>query len=171
MNSLFEIIAFLLIGSLTLGAAVAAVGLRDTVHCGLSLAVVFVGVAGLYLLLDAEFIGFIQLLVYVGAVAVLVMFVILITRPEDGVIQQPDRRRQKLPGALIAAGIFLVTYGAIMQSPSLRRDVPEPAALSIRAVGEALVSGHLLPLMAIGVLLTTALIGAALFAMEGEDGK
>jgi len=171
MNSLVEIIAFLLIGSLTLAAAVAAVGLRDTVHCGLSLAVVFIGVAGLYLLLDAEFIGFIQLLVYVGAVAVLVMFVILLTRPEDGTIRQPGGLRRKLPGAIIAAGIFLVIYVAIMKSPSLLRDVPEPGALSIRAVGEALVRGHLLPLMAIGVLLTAALIGAALFAMEGEDGK
>jgi len=171
MNSLSEIIAFLLISSLTLGAAIAAVGLRNIVHCGLSLAVFFVGVAGLYLLLGAEFIGFIQLLVYVGAVAVLIMFVILLTRPEDEAAKLPGLRWRQLPGVLIAAGVFLVIYLAIMRSPSLLRDVPEPAALSIQAVGEALVSGHLLAFMAIGVLLTAALIGAALFAMEGEDGK
>ncbi len=171
MNSLFEIIAFLLIGSLTLGAAIAAVGLRDLVHCGLSLALFFVGVAGLYLLLGAEFIGFIQLLVYVGAVAVLIMFVILLTRPANESTKPPILSWRQLPGVLIAASVFLVLGVSILRSPSLLRHVPEPTQLSIQAVGEALVGGYLLPLMAIGVLLTAALIGAVLFALEGEDGK
>lgn len=167
MTTLPELIAFAVVAGITLGGAIAAIGLRDLVHCGLSLAVVFVGVAGLYLLLGAEFIGFIQLLVYVGAVAVLIMFVILLTRP--GVPPTSETRRLgRLPGVLIAVAVFLTLAIAIIRSPSLDRSVPEPPGLPIHVVGETLVTGHLLPLMIIGVLLTAALIGAALFAMEGE---
>src|SRR6266542_2541223 len=71
---------FAIIGALTLASAVAAMTLRHLVHCGLSLTLAFGGLAVLYLRLDAQFVGFAQVLVYVGAVAVLIVFAILLTR-------------------------------------------------------------------------------------------
>lgn len=82
MNTSIAYFASTAIGLLTLLAAFAAVTLRNPIHCGLSLALSFMGLAALFIFLGAEFVGFIQILVYVGAVAVLIMFVILLTRPD-----------------------------------------------------------------------------------------
>ena len=65
---------------LTLASAVAAMSLRNLVHCALALTVTFAGLAAFYLQLDAQFVGFAQILVYVGAVAILIVFAILLTR-------------------------------------------------------------------------------------------
>jgi NADH-quinone oxidoreductase subunit J len=74
--------AFLIIAIVTLFAAAAAMSLRNLVHCALSLVVTFAGLAALYLQLDAQFVGFAQILVYVGAVAILIVFAVLLTRSD-----------------------------------------------------------------------------------------
>src|SRR5664280_3470638 len=99
--------AFYLIAALTLAGGLAAVLLKNTVHCALALTVAFAGLALLFLDLDAEFAGFAQILVYIGAVAILVVFAILLTRgsetPRDGVYS-----RSWLAGLAIAAAVFAV---------------------------------------------------------------
>src|ERR1700748_457999 len=85
MNLVFAIIA-----AVTIAAAVAAMSLRNLVHCALALALAFAGLAAVYLQLGAQFVGFTQLLVYVGAVAILVVFAILLTRgsepPQESIV-------------------------------------------------------------------------------------
>jgi len=76
-------VAFYLIAALTLAGGLAAVLLKNTVHCALALTVAFAGLALLFLQLDAQFAGFAQILVYIGAVAILVVFAILLTRGSD----------------------------------------------------------------------------------------
>ena len=71
---------FSILGALTIAGAAAALTLRNLVHCVLALTLAFVGLAGLYLQLGAQFVGFAQILVYVGAVAILIVFAILLTR-------------------------------------------------------------------------------------------
>ena len=82
-------VVFYLLAGLTVAGALAAVLLKNTVHCALALTVAFAGLALLFLNLDAQFAGFAQILVYIGAVAILVVFAILLTRgsetPKDGV--------------------------------------------------------------------------------------
>ena len=94
--------AFYLIAGLSVAGALAAVLLKNTVHCALALTVAFAGLALLFLQLDAQFAGFAQILVYIGAVAILVVFAILLTRgsetPKDGVYS-----RNPLIGAVIVA--------------------------------------------------------------------
>ena len=75
--------AFLVLAIVTMVAACAAMTLRGLVHCALALAVAFAGIGTLYLSLGAQFLGLAQLLVYVGAIAVLIVFVILLTRGGD----------------------------------------------------------------------------------------
>lgn len=170
MSTTLPSIAFIVLGIVTLGAALAAVTLRNLVHCGLSLALTFVGVGGIYLLLGAEFIGFIQLLVYVGAVAILIMFVILLTRPENPFAKQAPRRLLPLlPGLGISLAVFAVLAMAIGGSESLVMEAPAATGVSIEATGHKLVSTHLLPLQIIGVLLTAALIGGVLFALKESE--
>ena len=102
--------SFYLIAALTVAGGLAAMLLKNTVHCALALTVAFAGLALLFLELDAQFAGFAQILVYIGAVAILVVFAILLTRssetPKDGVYQQElvcragDRR-----GGLCGSGL------------------------------------------------------------------
>ncbi len=95
-------IVFYLISALTVGGALAAVLLKNLVHCALAVTVAFLGLALLFLQLDAQFAGFAQILVYIGAVAILVVFAILLTRgselPKEGVFS-----RTWLAGLAIAA--------------------------------------------------------------------
>src|ERR1017187_836709 len=81
---------FILTAIVTLLAAASAMSLRNLVHCALALAVSFSGIAALYLQLDAQFVGFAEILVYVGAIAILIVFAILLTRsgetPEKSVL-------------------------------------------------------------------------------------
>src|SRR5271169_784456 len=107
--------AFVIISVLTVTSGIAAMTLRNLVHCALSLAVTFAGLAGLYLQLDAQFAGFAQILVYIGAVAILIVFAVLLTKgsetPKGSVYS-----RHSLMGLVIAAGIFAVLGWAVIHS-------------------------------------------------------
>lgn len=156
---------FALLAGLVLGGALASVTCRDRVHAGLFLAVSLVGLALVFLRLDAEFIGFAQILVYVGAVAVLIVFAILLTRgPEN-----PRERLGNAPrsGILIAAALFVVLATALTTT-SFPKPSTTPVALTVRGLGDRLMLDYVLPLQAIGLLLTAALIGAAVIALPPE---
>src|SRR4051812_25218568 len=99
-------ITFAIIAALTLVSAVAAMSLRNLVHCALSLAIAFAGIAAMYLQLDAQFVGFAQILVYIGAVAILIVFAILLTRSSE--TPQPVISRSWMVGILIAVVAFSV---------------------------------------------------------------
>lgn len=77
-------LAFIILAALTASSAIAAMTLRNLIHCALFLVLTFAGLAGLYLQLDAQFIGLVQVLVYIGAVAILIVFAILLTRARQG---------------------------------------------------------------------------------------
>ena len=74
---------FALIAALTVASAIGVMTLRNLVHCALALTVAFAGLAVLYLQLDAQFVGFAQILVYIGAVAILIVFALLLTRSSE----------------------------------------------------------------------------------------
>src|SRR6266699_2640360 len=118
---------FVILALLTIGAAVAAMALRNLVHCALSLVVTLAGLAALYLQLDAQFAGFAQILVYVGAVAILVVFAILLTRgaevPEPAIVSSGW-----LTGIAVSVAVFaLLTYCVANSAVSTQRlaGVPE----------------------------------------------
>jgi NADH-quinone oxidoreductase subunit J len=127
----------------------------------LAVTVAFGGLALLFLSLDAQFAGFAQILVYIGAVAILIVFAILLTRgselPKDGVFS-----RTWLVGLAIAAGVFSVLGWAVQQSA-----VP---AVTVHDIGNALVGRYVLPLEIVALLLTAATIGAVIVALHEKDG-
>src|SRR3974377_2234991 len=98
-------LAFALIAFVTLASAVAAMSLRNLVHCALALTVTFGGLAPAYLALSAQFVGFAQLLVYVGAVAILIVFAILLTRGSEPAGQRAFPSNWKA-GVAVAFGGF-----------------------------------------------------------------
>src|SRR5687767_14057257 len=97
----------------TVLAAGAALSFRNPVHCALCLVLAFAGLAAFYLQLGAEFVGFAQILVYIGAVAILVVFAILLTKTSE---VTEERRRFPWAGLAVAALVFVALAGAIRSS-------------------------------------------------------
>jgi NADH:ubiquinone oxidoreductase subunit 6 (subunit J) len=165
MNALFYLLA-----ALTLAGGLAAVLFKHLVHCALAVTVAFAGLALLFLQLDAQFAGFAQILVYIGAVAILIVFAILLTRgsylPQGGVFSPTW-----LVGLVIAAGIFAVLGWAVIQSV---RAIPQQTAtpvVAVKDIGTALVGRYVLPLEIVALLLTAATIGAVIVAMHQKEGR
>jgi NADH-quinone oxidoreductase subunit J len=174
---------FVIIAGLTAGSAIAAVSLRNLVHCALSLVVTFAGLAALFLQLNAEFVGFAQILVYIGAVAILIVFAILLTRGTEA--PSPAPITTATPWAIsIAVAAFVVIAGAILQTRAVpvgrltavvevagqKMELPLHMVTNpkptVKAIGDKLMTDYVLPLEVVGLLLTAAMIGAVIIAMQ-----
>ncbi|HMJ05048.1 MAG TPA: NADH-quinone oxidoreductase subunit J [Chthoniobacterales bacterium] len=156
MNAVFLVIAIV-----TLAAALAAATLPKLIHAALCLVVAFLGIAAFYFLLGAEFVGLVQVFVYVGAVAVLIVFTILLTRPAE-----EKAGAFKWSGALIALGVFAALLWAILRTPMSNSGASPTEALTVKRIGELLMTDYVWPLQCVGILLTAALIGALVLVME-----
>ena len=160
-------IVFAIIAAVTIAAAVAAMSLRNLVHCALALALAFAGLAAAYLQLGAQFVGFTQLLVYVGAVAILVVFAILLTRGSESP-QQSVVSAGWLTGVIVTIAVLGVLVYAIAKSSVVQRTAPAQPSATVQQIGVALMNKFVLPLEVVGLLLTAALIGAVIIAMKEE---
>ncbi len=158
-------VSFLILAALTIAGTSAAMGLRNLVHSVLALTLGFVGLAALYLQLGAQFVGFTQILVYVGAVAILAMFAIMMTR-SAGSMAQPVFSSAWTMGGVVAGAVFAILVWAIHFSAVSSNILPPQPEVSVHQIGEALMHRFVLPLEIMGLLLTAALIGAVLIAMH-----
>ena len=160
-------IAFLIIAVLIVGGTAAAMGFRNPVHCVLALTVSFAGIAALFLELGAQFVGLTQIMVYVGAVAILAVFAIMMTHhPGD-----PETRifsRNAFVGVFTAAAVFAVIGWAILKQPAASTTGPN-ISVSVQQIGTSLMHDYVLPLEIVGLLLTAALIGAVVIAMDRKE--
>ena len=163
-------LSFAIIAAITVASAVAAMALRNLVHCALSLTLTFAGLAALYLQLNVQFVGFAQILVYVGAVAILIVFAILLTRGIES-LEQKIFSSSSLGGLAVAVAVFAVLTTAVASSALQRRAIPTAPDVTVRQIGEQLMTKYVLPLEVVGLLLTAALIGAVIIAMDDKEGK
>lgn len=157
-------IAFIGIALLTLAGAIGVVLARSVFVSALFLILSFVGVSGIYVLLEAPFLAGVQLLVYVGAVAVLIIFAVMLTR--DMMSEEtPFLNLQWGCGGVMAAVLFvlLLLIGFIADWPVSSAKPPED---TISALGEALMGKYVLPFEVASVFLLVALIGAIVVARE-----
>ncbi|MBA2623610.1 MAG: NADH-quinone oxidoreductase subunit J [Chthoniobacterales bacterium] len=152
--------AFLIIAIITLAGALAAATLPKLIHAALCLVVAFLGIAAIYFLLGAEFVGLVQVFVYVGAVAVLIVFTILLTRREE-----EEAVGFSWGGVGISFAVFAGLMWAIVRTalPSTEGGVE---VLTVKRIGEVLMADYVWPLQCVGLLLTAALIGALVLVME-----
>lgn len=156
--------AFVFIALVTLIAAAFAAMLPRLMHAALSFAAALVGVAAFFFLLGAEFVGLALVFIYVGAVAVLIVFTILLTRRHVG----PDHGFN-WSGAVVAAAVFAALAWAILRTQSVAIVPPKFAAITVKQIGQALMTAYVWPLQCVGVLLTAALIGALVLVMEEKS--
>ena len=168
MNS----IAFIIISVFTLAAALAAATLPNLMHAALCLVLALLGLASFFFLLGAEFVGLVLVFIYVGAVAVLIVFTILLTRRDSRERRGFDPPTPKATavrawsGVLIAFAVFGCLTWSILKTQSLTIVPPHIRTLTVKRIGETLMTGYMWPLQCVGVLLTAALIGALVLVME-----
>ena len=161
-----QTVVFIILSLITLGAALAVVTSKNLFHSALFLILSFVGVASLYVLLEAPFLAAVQVLVYVGAIAILIVFAIMLTRrlmAKDLV----QRNAQWGWSALGAVLLFLALGLILLQVnwPVVEAAVPEE---TISILGRDLMGMYLVPFEVASVLLLVALVGSIIIARERE---
>ncbi|WDV32651.1 NADH-quinone oxidoreductase subunit J [Streptomyces sp. AD16] len=164
-------IVFLLVGLVTVGAAVLTVTTRQLVHAALWLVVALGGIAVEYLLLTAEFIAWVQVLIYVGSVVVLLLFGLMLTRAPIG--RSPDTDSGNRPVALAVALATAATLVWVVADAFRTTwiDLDRAVQGSTEVTGAALFSSWVLPFEALSVLLLAALVGAIVLSRRtGDEG-
>lgn len=166
-------IAFFIVALLTLGGAVGVVLSRNLIHGALYLIVSLFGGAGMFVLLAAPFLAAVQVLVYIGAIAILVIFAVMLTRSMTNI--REIFNRQWWLSAVVAVLLFgLLTVGVILPvwgAGGSAAGIPISEAVTTTAdLGVALVDGnqYVLPFEVASLLLTAAMIGAILIARDNE---
>jgi len=158
-------IPLLILTPLILLAAIGAVWKARPVHAALLLALTLALNAVLYLTIGAHFIGLVQFMVYVGAVAVLIVFSLLITRPSDEAEEIIRRPRSLVTGLLCTLPVMSVMLYTVSRIPAGKSSEAVPV-ISLEELGTKLFTTHTPAVIAVAVLLTAVMIGAALFARE-----
>lgn len=157
-----QLAAFIILSIVTLASAVVVVGSKNIVRSALSLIPTLLGIAGLYILLHAEYVAGIQVLIYIGAIAVLILFVIMLTEQGTGA-RFRQVNKQVLPGVL-AAAVLAVLLMAVFFGTTW---APGPGALpqyTAPAVGSTFLTSAILIFIVTSFVLLVALMGAIVIA-------
>ena len=151
---------------MAIGCALAVVAQRNPLYSAISLIGVFISLACLYVMLAAPFIAAVQVIVYAGAIMVLVVFVIMLLN-----IEAEERRRQRLkflvPAAVALAGVLIAEVAFILVSVQESRVIPTSSVSDVGAtssIGAALFTRYLLPFEITSILLLMAIVGAMTLA-------
>jgi NADH:ubiquinone oxidoreductase subunit 6 (subunit J) len=157
-------LAFFIIALLTLASAAIAMSLRNLIHSALLLIASWAGIAAFYLWADAQFVAFAQVLVYVGAVSMVVLFAVLLTRQSraDTAIA-PDSFGRVVWGVLAGGCVLGVLLAAIVSTP-LPSGTTTRETVTVKELGTQLMGPHAAALLIVGIILTVALLGAIVLA-------
>ena len=159
-------VVFWVLAVVMTGAAVRVVTSTNVVHAALYLVGTLMGAAALYVLLLAEFVAWVQVLVYVGAIVVLMLFGLMITRAPIGKAQQLDNNQRPL-AAICALAIFGVTSWIMVDAFEGQEIALSNAdGTTTQRVGEVIFSEYVLPFEVVSVLLLAALVGAVVIARK-----
>ena len=159
------VVAFWILSATTVANALMVVAVRNLIHAVLFLALTFVGVAGLYVVLSADFVAVVQVLIYAGAVGVLMTFAIMLTPAADRENSETAFRAPAAVLALLMLGVLMYVAFETTWQISDR----DGAATTARSLGEAFLKPYVVPFEVASVLLLTAMIGAIVLTREDAD--
>ena len=162
-----EFVAFFLLSVCAIVGAVLAINFTKVVHTTLSIAFTFIAIAGLYVLLEAEFIAFVQVLLYVGAITILMIFGIMMTK-HDREGQEPARPLQETLAAIGCICLFGILFYGIRNADFGAETAPFLED-NTREIGMQLFTRYAIPFELISVLLTVAFVGAVALAKREEE--
>jgi len=162
-------VVFYVLAALAVTSAVMVIASRNAIHSAIYLVLSFLSMAGLYVLLEAEFVAVVQVLVYAGGIMVLFLFVIMLVNLRDA-----QALRIRVHGTLsaavgiLAAGLILYTYSRGRIPPATGPSVLREGG-NLQRVGEALLTQALLPFEIASILLLVAMVGAIVLARKPSD--
>jgi len=163
--------AFVILLLVTVTSAVFVVTTKNIVHAAVFLALTFLGLAGMYLLLSAPFIAFAQVLIYVGAITVLILFAVMLTAQR--IMREPRHGLAwRIVSALVSLAVFFALYVVINQGPwpqSPSAVVHPDSEQYVTQLTSGLLGTYLFPFEVASVLLLVALAGAIILAKEERD--
>jgi NADH-quinone oxidoreductase subunit J len=161
-----EAFVFWVFAIVTVGSAAVVVLSRTLIYSAFALLFTFFGVAGLYVLLGADFLAATQLLVYVGGILVLLLFGVMLTHKIYD-LDLKTETTQFAPGLIVAVGLFVILSATAVRTQWM--GVPRPPAPTTREIGRLFLGQYLLPFEAASVLLLVALMGAAMIVRRRRD--
>jgi NADH:ubiquinone oxidoreductase subunit 6 (subunit J) len=159
---------FLLLGGLMLAAALFVVIGRDIIRSGLAMIVAFAALAGIYVLAGAVIVAAAQVLIYIGAISVLILFAIMLTQTKAGPASLVFHR-QAWVGFVAAAVLALLVVGAIINTQWPGRETERVAYSTIEVARLLFAPLYVVSLQVIGVMLTAAVIGGVFLAKREDD--
>jgi NAD(P)H-quinone oxidoreductase subunit 6 len=159
-----QLVSFVILAVMMLGAALGVVISESIVYSAFLLALTFVSMSGLYLLLNADFVAAAQILIYVGAVNVLILFGVMLVNKQQVFAKVKGTGLRKLATALVCAGVFALLAVVVLTTPWAIAPDLTPVESSIVTLAQHLFSDFLLPFEVASVLLLMAMIGAIVLA-------
>ncbi|PSB25495.1 NADH-quinone oxidoreductase subunit J [Stenomitos frigidus] len=159
-----QIVSFGLLSLMAIGAALGVVLLSNIVYSAFLLGGVFISIAGLYLLLNADFVATAQVLIYVGAVNVLILFAIMLVNKRQDFVAVPRAWIRRGATALVCSGLFALLSVMVISTPWSFSTGVAAGNSSIVTIGKHFFTDFLLPFELASVLLLMALIGAIILA-------
>ncbi len=151
-----------------LGGGLAVVTLRNVIHSAVAMMICFGSLAGMYALLGAPIIAAAQVLIYLGAISVLILFAIMLTQAGDASLPAPFHRQAPIAAVIALVVVGLVAWAVVTTAWNA---APTAAAVAIEAVGNLLFTDYALPFEIIGFLLLAAIIGAIFLARRPEEDE
>lgn len=163
MSDEIRIAIFIAFGALTIVSAAIVAMARMIIHSVFALLFTFFGVAGLYVLLHADFLAATQVMIYVGGILVLLLFGVMLTH-KIATVKLKSPSMQRGPAAVVCLGLLGVLLFVIYKTPWPIASARQVAAPTAKPIGKLLMTDYLLPFEVISVLLFAVLVGAALTA-------
>jgi len=151
-----------------LGGGLAVVTLRNVIHSAVAMMICFGSLAGMYALLGAPIIAAAQVLIYLGAISVLILFAIMLTQAGDASLPAPFHRQAPIAVVIALVVVGLVAWAVVTTA---WKAAPAAAAVAVEAVGNLLFTDYALPFEIIGFLLLAAIIGAIFLARRPEEDE
>ena len=166
-------LVFYTIAFVTIASAVMTVSLKNIFHSALFLILCLFSVAGIFILCEAEFLAGVQVLIYVGGIAMLMIFAVMLTRQLTS-LNVKQLNEQKALGSLVAFCFLLIALGAASKTLSVKggfplAENPHISGNTTHMLGNLLLTDYVLPFELVSVLLVAALIGAVVLAKKDEE--
>nr|CAA44376.1 NDHG [Synechocystis sp. PCC 6803] len=166
-----QYISFLILAFLVIGAALGVVLLSNIVYSAFLLGGVFLSISGIYILLNADFVAAAQVLVYVGAVSVLILFAIMLVNKREDFSKIPGRWLRNVSTALVCTGIFALLSTMVLITPWQINETGPFVENTLVTIGKHFFSDYLLPFELASVLLLMAMVGAIILARPGLNSR
>lgn len=161
-----QLVSLIILSVMLLGSALGVVLFENIVYSAFTLCAVFISIAGLYILLNADFVSAAQILIYVGAVNVLILFAIMLVNKTETFSPLPRRWIRKVSTAFVSLALFTLLATMVLQTNWAIDLTQQPPASSVETIGIHFFTDYLLPFELASILLLMALVGAVVLARK-----